>query len=84
MDKSKAYVDAVIDRLVLTPHRKSIVRGLMHGLSNKELAELHECKIATLKVTLGRIYNQQHVKSRYELMRKIYAKVINELVQVKK
>lgn len=61
-------------RAILTPRELDIVRMVIHGLRNKEVAKRLYISEGTVKIHLHNIYDKLHVSSRLELLRYVQDK----------
>ncbi len=53
----------------LTPQQLKVLRGLMRGLSNKEIALELDLSLPTIKSHVSGIYRALNVSKRYEAIR---------------
>jgi DNA-binding NarL/FixJ family response regulator len=51
----------------LTPREQDLVRAILDGLSNKEIAARLGISVQTVKNGLGPVFDKYHVSSRLEL-----------------
>ena len=63
----------------LTNREREVVDCLVDGLSNKDTAEKLYVSKTTIKTHIQNIYKKFGVKSRVELLVKIYKKKLNEV-----
>ncbi|ALI56584.1 helix-turn-helix transcriptional regulator [Celeribacter marinus] len=63
-----SHVHAQFDDWSLTPSESDIALLLMRGLASKDIAELRNCTVGTIKVHSHNIFRKANVSSRVELM----------------
>ena len=65
--ESQGDVDSALPYLVLTPRERDLVRGVVAGQTNREMAREFGLSEQSVKNVLSTVYQKCHVRNRLEL-----------------